>query len=83
MLFDGPTLNVLSLEGLRLPRRRLGVIGRRRLVLGWLERVCERISLEIGILPGRSGMVYDTRSLFFLPLFLKDSFEPFLVWAIV
>jgi hypothetical protein len=83
MLLNGPALNVLSLESLRLPGWRLGITGMRWLELGWLERVCERVSAKTRVLPGRSRVVYGTRSLLFLPLLFEDSLESFLVWAIV
>jgi hypothetical protein len=83
MLLDGPALNVLSLESLRLPGRRLGITGMRWLELGWLKRVCERVSAKARVLPGRSRVVYGTRSLLFLPLLFEDSLESFLAWAIV
>jgi hypothetical protein len=79
VLLDRPALNVLSLESLRLPERRLGIIGRWWLELVWLEWVCERVSPKTRILPGRSRVVYGTRSLLFLPLLLEDSLESFLV----
>jgi hypothetical protein len=88
MLLDGPALNVLSLESLRLPGRRLGIIGMRWLELGWLELgwlewVCEGVSPKTRILPSWSGVVYGTRSLLFLPLLLEDSLESYLDWAII
>jgi hypothetical protein len=83
MLLDGPALNVLSLESLRLPGQRLGITGMRWLELGWLKRVCERVSAKARVLPGRSRVVYGTRSLLFLPLLFEDSLESFLAWAIV
>jgi hypothetical protein len=88
MLLDGPALNVLSLESLRLPGRRLGIIGMWWLELGWLELgwlewVCEGISPKTRILPSWSRVVYGTRSLLFLFLFLEDSLESFLVWVII
>jgi hypothetical protein len=43
----------------------------------WLERAGERVSSKIGILPSRSGMVYEIISLFLL-LFFEDSIKPFL-----
>jgi hypothetical protein len=55
----------------------------RWLELGWLEWVCERVSTKTRVLPGRSRVVYGTRSLLFLPLLLEDSLESFLVWAII
>jgi hypothetical protein len=83
VLLDGPALNVLSLESLRLPGRRLGIVGMRWLELGWLEWVCEGVSPKTRILPSWSRVVYGTRSLLFLPLLLEDSLESFLVWAII
>jgi hypothetical protein len=88
MLLNGPALNVLSLESLRFPGRRLGITGMwwlelGWLELGWLERVCERVSTKARVLPGRSRVVYVTRSLLFLPLLFEDSLESFLVWAVI
>jgi hypothetical protein len=83
MLLDGFALNVLSLESLRLPGRRLGIIGRWWLELRWLERVCERVSPKTRILPRQGRVVYNTRSLLFLSFLLKDGFKYFLVWAII
>jgi hypothetical protein len=83
VLLDGPALNVLSLESLRLPGRRLGIVGMRWLELGWLEWVCEGVSPKTRILPSWNRVVYGTRSLLFLPLLLEDSLESFLVWAII
>jgi hypothetical protein len=83
VLLDGPALNVLSLESLRLPGRRLGIIGRWWLELGWLERVCERVSPKARILPRRSRVVYGTCSLLFLSFLLKNGFKSLLVWTVI
>jgi hypothetical protein len=79
VLLDGPALNVLSLESLRLPGRRLGIIGRWWLELRWRERVGERVSPKARILPCRSRVVYSTRSLLLLSFLLKNGFESFLI----
>jgi hypothetical protein len=83
VLFNRSALDVLSLESLGLPRWRLSIGWDRWLELRWLKRVSERISSKIGVLPSRSRMVYGTSPLLLLPFLLEDSFESFLVWAIV
>jgi hypothetical protein len=83
MLLNRPTLNVLSLEHLGLPRWWLRVSWSGWLEMWWLERTRERVPSEIKILPGQSGMVYEIVSLFFLLFFFEDSIKPFLVWAII
>jgi hypothetical protein len=55
----------------------------RWLELRWLERVSERVSPKAGVLPSWSGMVYGAGPLLLLPLFLKNSLESFLVWAVI
>jgi hypothetical protein len=77
VLINRPSLNVLSLENLGLPRWWLSVSWNGRLEMRWLERAGERVSSKIGILPSRSGMVYEIISLFLL-LFFEDSIKPFL-----
>jgi hypothetical protein len=72
-----------ELGNFRLPGRRLGITGMQWLELGWLKRVCERVSTKARVLPGRGRVVYGTRSLLFLPLLFEDSLESFLVWAII
>jgi hypothetical protein len=82
VLLNGSALNVLSLKSLGLPRWRLSIGWDMWLELRWLERVCERVSLETGVLPSRSGTVYGTGPIL-LPFLLENSLESFLVWAIV
>jgi hypothetical protein len=82
MLLNRSALDVLSLESLGLPSWRLSICWDRWLELQWLERVSKKISSKIGILPSRSEMVYGASPLPLLFL-LEDSFESFLVWAIV
>jgi hypothetical protein len=83
MLINRPSLNILSLEGLGLPWWWLSVGWDGRLKVRWLERASEWVPSKIWILPGRNGMVYGIVPLFLLLLFFEDSFESFLVWAIV
>jgi hypothetical protein len=83
VLLNGSMLNVLSLEGLGLPRWRLSVGWDKWLELGWPERVGERISPKTGVLPSWGGMVHGTSRFLLLPFFLKNSFESFLVRAVV
>jgi hypothetical protein len=61
----------------------LGIGGKWWLELRWLERVGDRVSPKARVLPCRSRMVHDTRSLLFLPLLLEDGFESLLVWTII
>jgi hypothetical protein len=49
----------------------------------WLERVSERVSSKIWILPSGSGMVYGIVPLFLVVLFFEDSLKSFLVRVIV
>jgi hypothetical protein len=81
VLFNWSALNVLRLESLGLPRWWLSIGWDRWLELRWLERVSERISSEITVLPSWSGMVYGTSPLLLLLLLflLEDSFKPFLL----
>jgi hypothetical protein len=61
----------------------LRVGGKRWLELRWLERISERGSPKVRVLPRRSRVVYGARSLLFLPLLLEDGLKSFLVWAII
>jgi hypothetical protein len=51
--------------------------------LRWLKRISERVSPKVRVLPRRSRVVYNARSLFFLPLLFEDGLKCFLVWAVV
>jgi hypothetical protein len=83
VLLDGPALDVLSLESLRLPGRRLGIIGRWWLELRWLEKVCERVSPKARVLPRLGRVVYSTCPLLFRSFLLKNGFKSLLVWTII
>jgi hypothetical protein len=83
VLLNGFALNVLSLKSSGLPRWNLSIGLDRWLELRWLERVSERVSPIIGVLPGWSGMIYGTSPLLLLPFFFKNSLESFLVWAVI
>jgi hypothetical protein len=58
VLINRPSLNVLSLESLGLPRWWLSVGWNGRLKVRWLERAGERVPSKTWILPSGSGMVY-------------------------
>jgi hypothetical protein len=70
MLLNGSALNVLSLESLGMPRWRLSIGLDGWLELRWMERINERISPKVRVLPSWSGMIYGAGHLLFLPLFL-------------